>query len=115
MSAAHGPTVLIRHARDLAQILLARTQERWRHTIGVARRAEDVARILDTPDDREILVAAAWLHDIGYSEQLHDTGFHPIDGARYLHLHGWLPRLAGMVAHHSEASSVAGVRGPADD
>jgi hypothetical protein len=34
MSAAHGPIVLIRHARDLAQILLARTQERWRHTIG---------------------------------------------------------------------------------
>jgi hypothetical protein len=111
MSAAHGPAVLIRHARDLAQILLARTQERWRHTIGVGRRAEDVARIRDAAEDREILVAAAWVHDIGYSEQLYDTGFHPLDGARYLQRHGWLPRLAGLVAHHSEASSVAGVRG----
>ena len=29
-------------------------------------------------------MAAAWLHDIGYAEELLDTGFHPLDGARFL-------------------------------
>ncbi len=32
----------------------------------------------------EALVAAAWLHDIGYAPEVTDTGFHPLDGARYL-------------------------------
>jgi hypothetical protein len=42
------------------------------------------------------------LHDIGYSPGLRDSGFHPLDGARYLrdvqHADGMLCRL---VAHHS--------------
>jgi hypothetical protein len=31
-------------------------------------------------------VAAAWLHDIGYAPAIAEsgTGFHPLDGARYL-------------------------------
>jgi hypothetical protein len=33
---------------------------------------------------REVLVAAAWVHDIGYAPELLATGFHPLDGARYL-------------------------------
>ena len=46
--------------------------------------------------------AAAWLHDIGYAPGLAATGFHPLDGARYLrdarHADALLCRL---VAHHS--------------
>ncbi len=30
------------------------------------------------------LVAAAYLHDIGYAPELAITGFHPLDGARHL-------------------------------
>ena len=30
------------------------------------------------------MTAAAWLHDIGYAPAVDDTGFHPLDGARYL-------------------------------
>ena len=37
----------------------------------------------------EELIAAAWLHDIGYGSLLRDTGFHPIDGAQYLRRKGW--------------------------
>ena len=44
----------------------------------VAQRAGRVATILSLPDD---LVAAAWLHDIGYAPGLVQTGFHPLDGA----------------------------------
>jgi hypothetical protein len=51
------------------------------------------------PDDREILVAAAWLHDIGYAPGLAETGFHPLDGARWLRTAGFGDRLAGLVAY----------------
>ena len=36
------------------------------------------------PKYRELLVAAARLHDVGYAEPAKDTGFRPIDGGRYL-------------------------------
>jgi HD superfamily phosphodiesterase len=32
----------------------------------------------------DLLEAAAWLHDIGYSPEIAVSGFHPLDGARYL-------------------------------
>jgi predicted hydrolase (HD superfamily) len=37
--------------------------------------------------DVEQLRAAAMLHDIGYTPSLATTGFHPLDGARYLRDH----------------------------
>ncbi|MGH2707461.1 MAG: HD domain-containing protein, partial [Actinomycetota bacterium] len=52
--------------------------------------------------DRTHLVAAAYLHDVGHSPALRTTGFHPLDGARYVRAAGH-ERLAGLVAHHSEA------------
>ena len=52
-------------------------------------------------------VAAAYLHDVGYSALVRSSGFHPLDGARYLRLLGAPPRLAALVAHHSEARLVA--------
>jgi putative nucleotidyltransferase with HDIG domain len=115
MGTVHTPTRRIVDARDLAQVLLAGMPERWRHTIGVARRAETLTGTLETEADAETLVAAAWLHDIGYAEALRDTGFHPLDGARHLLGLGWPMRIAALVAHHSEARCVARVRGLADD
>jgi putative nucleotidyltransferase with HDIG domain len=102
---------LIRDARELAQTLLESNRERWQHTIGVARRAESVAVTLADPGDAETLIAAAWLHDIGYAAPLRETGFHPLDGARHLARLGWPPRVVALVAHHSDACSVAQVQG----
>jgi HD superfamily phosphodiesterase len=56
--------------------------ERWRHVGAVAEAAERTGSALSL--DTDVLVAATWLHDIGYSPALTDTGFHPLDGARYL-------------------------------
>ena len=50
-----------------------------------------------------MLVAAAWLHDLGYAPELRETGFHPIDGARHLERLGAPRRLICLVAHHSGA------------
>jgi len=62
--------------------------------------------------DREVLIAAAYLHDIGYARELVTTGFHPLDGARWLRGQGY-ERLACLVAHHSGARFEAQVKGSA--
>lgn len=98
--------VSVRHARQTARELLSGLPERWQHTIGVAHRAEELIGAIGR-DAPEILVAAAWLHDIGYSDLVRDTGFHPLDGARYLTRHSWPHRIAVLVAHHSGARFVA--------
>lgn len=105
--------VTVHDARDIAQVVLGDNPRRWRHTIGVARRAEQLA-VLAGPGDRDILLAAAWLHDIGHAEELVDTGFPPVDGARFLDRHRWPARISALVAHHSGASFIATARGLAD-
>jgi len=101
-------------AEHLARALLQEPlPRRWAHVQGVAARARSLAPVLGA--DAELLEAAAWLHDIGYAPGLAATGFHPLDGARYLrdtqHADTMLCRLA---AHHSCAIIEAGERGLAD-
>jgi anti-anti-sigma regulatory factor len=107
----HGPS-LVRDARRLAETLLAGLPQRWRHTVGVAARAAEVA--LPSDADAGALVAAAWLHDIGYADVVRETGFHPLDGGLHLRALGWPDRIACLVAHHSEAICIAEVRGLAE-
>jgi hypothetical protein len=96
-------------AMDLAEAKLAASlPRRWRHVRSVARRARWVSKQLSLPDD---LVAAAWLHDIGYAPELVDTGFHPLDGARYLRREGVNGQVVSLVAYHSCAQIEADVRG----
>ncbi len=104
---------LVDAARHLAHDLLVGLDGRWRHTQGVARRATTAAAAVPEAD-RPVLVAAAWLHDIGYAERLRRSGFHPLDGAWHLQDDHWPEAIAGLVAHHSAAGSVAAVRGLAD-
>src|SRR6185503_17372573 len=99
-------------ARDLAESLLSGLPDRWSHTMAVAARAAQLAPTV-AGRDRDLLVAAAWLHDIGYSEAAAVTGFHPLDGARLLDRDGWPHRIAWLVAHHSGAVFVARARGMA--
>jgi hypothetical protein len=111
MTVAMGPARLIRDARELAQTLLTDLPERWRHSVGVAQRAERVVHTTPGAAEGEALMAAAWLHDIGYAEGLRDSGFHPLDGGLHLRRLGWPDRIAALVAHHSEARCVAEARG----
>jgi len=97
-------------AQVVAAGLLVSLPDRWRHTIAVAERAEELTNAVE-PDDRETLCAAAWLHDVGYSPHLAVSGFHPLDGAGFLKREGWSPRLCALVAHHSGARFVARVLG----
>jgi len=70
-----------------------------------------VGRDLLTDPERELLVAAALLHDIGYAPPLVDSGYHPLDGARFLTRQRASSRLANLVAQHSGAAHVARLRG----
>ncbi|MDF9817217.1 hypothetical protein M2266_006530 [Streptomyces sp. SPB162] len=62
-------------------------------------------------DERDLLEAAAWLHDLGYATELRATGFHPLDGARHLESLDAPRRLVCLVAHHSGATFEAEQRG----
>jgi hypothetical protein len=61
-----------------------------------------------------VLVASAWLHDVGYAPGLAESGFHPLDGARFLRDEGLAERLCGLVAFHSSAEAEAQLFGVAD-
>ena len=86
---------------------------RWGHVQAVAAKAESLRPVLD--GDGDLLVAAAWLHDVGYAPPVQDTGFHPIDGGRYLRSFGAEERLCRLVANHSGAVYEAEIRGLADE
>ena len=97
-------------ARALAQHVIGDLGNRWLHTAAVAARAAQLAPVVPA-EDRDLLVASAWLHDIGYGEIARATGFHPLDGARLLERHRWPARIARLVANHSGACFVASVHG----
>lgn len=100
-------------AAALAEELLEALPQRWRHTQGVARAARSLAPLAG--NNADLLETAAWLHDIGYSPALAQSGFHPLDGARHLSLMAAPMSLVTLVANHSNASVEAELRGLQDD
>lgn len=89
--------------------LAATLPTRWKHVQAVAAKARAVGATLGAEAD--VLEAAAWLHDVGYSQTVADTGFHPLDGARFLRQMGFDDRVTRLVAHHSCAITEADERG----
>jgi len=102
---------LVQWASSHAEGLLGLLGNRWAHVQAVAEQASRIAPAVLPADEREILVAAAWLHDIGYAPALATTGLHPLDGARHLEALGVDRRLCCLVAHHSGAAFEAEERG----
>jgi len=102
-------------AREVAMSLLAEELPiRWAHVQSVGRKAESIAHLYGA--EGSLLVCAAWLHDIGYSSQVAATGFHPLDGARYLRDEvraDW--RVCSLVAYHSSSLVEARRRGLAEE
>jgi hypothetical protein len=101
---------LVPWARGVAAERLALAlPRRWAHVQGVGRRARLVEPLLGK--EGELLVSAALLHDVGYAPDLANSGFHPLDGARYLRTIDTSNRLCALVAHHSCAYREAELRG----
>ena len=106
------PVELPSWAELQAAVLLTDLGDRWSHVQAVAAQARRVSVAL-APEDRPYLIAAAWLHDVGYAPRLNRLGFHPVDGARYVRQQGQ-ERLAALVAYHSGARFEAEERGLVD-
>jgi len=91
-----------------ADLLSTLAVARQVHTREVGRKAESVAHLVP-PWLRGDLVQAATLHDIGYAHS--DTGFHALDGARFLLAQGFNRVVCNLVARHSVSEIEAEVRG----
>ncbi|MER5598009.1 HD domain-containing protein [Streptomyces sp. NPDC002265] len=102
-------------AYELAgELLRDSLPRRWAHTQGVAACAQTLALLVG--DDVGVLESAAVLHDVGYAPPLVDTGFHPLDGARYLRdTHAADERVVRLVANHTYALLEAEERGLRDE
>lgn len=101
---------MVTEARTLARArLAAEAPQLWRHAEAVGLEADRIAPALG--QHAVELTMAGWLLDIGCAPDLAVTGFHPLDGARYLQADGWLPRVVGLVAHHCGAVYEAALHG----
>jgi len=96
------------HAAKVASEYLSGLGRRWDHVRTVGRLADELAasgRI--SPE----VATAAWLHDVGYAEELSTTGLHALDGASFLATEGAPPEVVGLVARHTGAAVEAEERG----
>jgi HD domain len=91
-----------------ADLLSVLTADRRAHSVAVGVKAASAADQV-APWLRSDLVAAATLHDIGYGHVV--SGFHPLDGARFLTGAGFSAAVCHLVAHHTASTYEAEERG----
>ena len=110
----HYPVRMPASPQHLATQLLGDVATRMPHTRRVASQASLVSDFLDHRWSCAI-VDAAWLHDIGHSPAVSSSGFHPLDGARYLRQQGFSVDTCSLVAWHTGAIHEARERGLEDE
>jgi len=99
-------------ARELAESCLGDMGDRWLHVQAVGRSAEQLQK--RGYDVSNAVIMSAWLHDVGYADAVANTGFHPLDGAEWLHLQAAPEGVVALVAYHSAAQFEAEERGLGD-
>lgn len=104
--------LLLPRAVELAREHVAQLGVRWAHVQAVGERCEVVCRDHDLPEE---LALAGWLHDIGYGPLLARSGFHALDGARFLRASGASALVVSLVGYHSGAVFEADERGLSED
>lgn len=105
---------MIETAQEVAERLLRDVGSRLAHTRCVARQAADGGRALEERWAAAVH-AAAWLHDIGYSPVVANSGLHALDGARRARAEGFDGDVCSLVAWHTGAVFEARVRGLQDE
>ncbi|SDZ36188.1 HD domain-containing protein [Thermoactinomyces sp. DSM 45892] len=84
------------------------TQDRYHHILGVVDRMKELVKKIVIPDEwRTQLIQTAFLHDIGYSEQLNQYNFHPLDGALFVQKIGISKSVLAAILFHSDAYTSA--------
>ncbi|WP_421743033.1 HD domain-containing protein [Cellulomonas sp.] len=95
-------------ASKVASEYLSGLGRRWDHVRTVGQLADVLA---DGGMISADVAAAAWLHDLGYAEELSTTGLHALDGAAFLAIEGAPAEIVSLVAHHTGADFEAEERG----
>lgn len=110
----HYPVRMPASPQHIATQLLGDVGTRLPHTGRVTSQASLVSDFLD---DRWscAIVDAAWLHDIGHSPAVSNSGFHPLDGARWLREQRFSMDTCSLVAWHTGAIHEARERGLEDE
>jgi HD superfamily phosphodiesterase len=101
----------IADAMSRARELLEPDPNRWAHVQAVVAKADGLGAVVASPEERHLLVVAAWWHDLGYADDVLDTGCHQLDVATYLAEEEFPDRLVALLAHHSGAAYEAEERG----
>ena len=114
MTGSHYPVCMPGTPQHIARQLLGDVGTRLPHPRRVATQA---SRLIDSLEDgwTDAIVDAAWLHDIGYSPAVSASGFHPLDGARWLRAEGFPEDTCSLVAWHTGAIHEARERGLEDE
>lgn len=94
-------------AQRLAVRQLAQLGQRWAHVEAVGQLADSLVSAGLVSED---VAAAAWLHDVGYAPSLVRTGFHALDGARFI-ADVACEHVVALVAHHTGSAFEAEQRG----
>jgi hypothetical protein len=89
--------------------------DRYLHIKGVAETMLEIINKVPGLDDesRKYLLDAAYLHDIGYSEKLKKSGFHPLDGAIFAFEKGFNELIVKSILFHTGSRGEAEIRGGA--
>ena len=95
------------------QLLQPSLPGRLKHVIASGERTQVLTHL--SPGRRELVCISATLHDVGYSPEIADARFHPLDGARFLRSQGWGEDITNLVAHHSYSRIEANQFGLLDD
>lgn len=103
-------------ANRLAERLLGDAlPDRFSHVQSTSAQADSQLSGSLTNGTLELVAVSGVLHDIGYSSEIAEVGFHPLDGARFLRSEGWDESVVNLVANHSCAEIEADLRGLGDD
>jgi hypothetical protein len=79
--------------------------DRWNHVQAAGRAAASLNGV------SQMVVTAAWLHDIGYADTVRSTGLHQLDGAQHLVSLRAPVEIVSLVAYHTSAIYEAEERG----
>jgi len=101
---------VVTRARLLAAERLSGVPRRWAHVQGVAATAAAIVPLLE-PEHADDILAATWLHDVGYASDVATTGFHPVDGAHFAQDAGLPALVVSLIAFHTGAEFEARQRG----
>lgn len=94
----------IETAIDLVDSFLSDTTTKYEHTYGVYSNVlKNIRKYCNhiTFSEKNHLIQASLLHDLGYSDRLNKVDFHPVDGFNYLKESGFDDTVYKLVLYHS--------------